>query len=216
VQQVGDEALLLARTAPTIVARARAQGAAYADARGADILVMDDGHQNFALAKDLSIVVVDGESGFGNGLMIPAGPLRESVPQGLARADAVIIMDDGNLDLSGYRGPVLRARLVSDGDALQGQHVFAFAGIGRPEKFVASLQATGAIVTGMQFFADHHFYRDGEITALKARAGGALLVTTEKDFVRLSEKDRPGIATLPVRALFENEAALDQLLARIA
>jgi tetraacyldisaccharide 4'-kinase len=214
--QVGDEALLLARTAPTIVARDRAQGSADADARGADILVMDDGHQNFTLAKDLSIVVVDGESGFGNGLMIPAGPLRESVSQGLARADAVVIMGDGNPGLNGYRGPVLRARLLSDGDTLKGQHVFAFAGIGRPEKFVASLARSGAIVTGAQFFADHHFFQDSEITALKAKAGGARLVTTEKDFVRLGEKNRTGIATLPVRAVFENEAALDQLLARIA
>jgi tetraacyldisaccharide 4'-kinase len=214
--QMGDEALLLARTAPTIVARDRAQGAARADASGAEILVMDDGHQNFTLTKDLSIVVVDGESGFGNGLMIPAGPLRESVSQGLTRADAVIIMGDGDPGLNGYRGPVLRARLVPDGDALKGQHVFAFAGIGRPEKFVASLKASGAIVTGSQFFADHHFFQAGEITALKTKAGGARLVTTEKDFVRLGEKARTGIATLPVRAVFENEAALDQLLMRIA
>jgi tetraacyldisaccharide 4'-kinase len=214
--QVGDEALLLARTAPTIVARDRAQGAAHADARGADILVMDDGHQNFALAKDLSIVVVDGESGFGNGMMIPAGPLREAVSQGLARADAVIVMGDGNPGLNGYRGPVLRARLMSDGGAFKGQQVFAFAGIGRPEKFVASLKENGAIVTGVQFFADHHFFRGDEIAALKAKAGIARLVTTEKDFVRLIEKDRAGIATLPVRAAFENEAALDKLLARIA
>src|SRR6185437_14057890 len=101
-------------------------------------------------------------------------------------------------------------------EALKGQHVFAFAGIGRPEKFVASLQTSGAIVTGTQFFADHHFFRDDEITALKAKAGSTRLVTTEKEYMRLSNKDRAGIATLPVRALFENEAALDQILARLA
>jgi len=210
--QMGDEALLLARFAPTIVARDRAEGAAHAVAQGATSIVMDDGHQNFVLAKDLSIVVVDGESGFGNGLMIPAGPLRESVAQGLARADAVILMNDGDPDLGDYKGPVLRARLVANGDAFRGRRVFAFAGIGRPGKFLASLEAAGAIVTGTQFFADHHPYRESEIAALKARAGDAQLVTTEKDLVRLDARDRAGIAVLPVEARFDDEAALDRLL----
>jgi tetraacyldisaccharide 4'-kinase len=209
---MGDEALLLARANPTIVARNRAQGAAHAVAQGASTIVMDDGHQNFALAKDLSIVVVDGESGFGNGLMIPAGPLREPVAQGLSRADAVILMNDGNPDLGDYSGPVLRARLVADSEDLRGRRVFAFAGIGRPEKFVASLKEAGAIITGTQFFADHHPYNDSEIAALKARAGDAQLVTTEKDLVRLHAKDRAGIKVLPVHARFDDEAALDRLL----
>jgi tetraacyldisaccharide 4'-kinase len=210
--EMGDEALLLARVAPTIVARNRADGAAYAVAQGARTIVMDDGHQNFTLAKDLSIVVVDGESGFGNGLMIPAGPLRESVAQGLARADAVIIMNDGNPDLGDYKGPVLRARLVADGEAFRGRRVFAFAGIGRPGKFLASLEEDGAVVTGTHFFADHHPYSDGEIAALKAQAGDAQLVTTEKDLMRLNAGDRRGIAALQVHARFEDEPALDRLL----
>lgn len=212
----GDEALLLARCAPTIVARNRADGAAFAAARGAQIIVMDDGHQNFSLAKDLSLVVVDGQSGFGNGLMIPAGPLREPVAQGLARADAVIVMNKGEPDLGPYKGPILRARLAAESGIFQDQRVFAFAGIGRPEKFVASLEEAGAIVAGTHFFADHHPFRRDEIAALKARAGQARLVTTEKDYVRLAPQDRAGITVLPVRAAFENEAALDQLLDRIA
>ncbi len=110
--QMGDEALLLARAAPTIVAKDRAQGGELAAQMGASVIVMDDGHQNFTLAKDLSLVVVDGASGFGNGSMIPAGPLREPVAQGLARADAVIVMGDGAPDLQGYAGPVLHARLT--------------------------------------------------------------------------------------------------------
>jgi tetraacyldisaccharide 4'-kinase len=210
--QVGDEALLLARCAPTVVARNRADGAAFAVAQGAKTIVMDDGHQNFALAKDLSIVVVDGESGFGNGLMIPAGPLRESVAQGLARADAVIVMNGGNPNLENFRGPVLKAKLAADGASFRGQRVFAFAGIGRPGKFVASLEAAGAIVTGTQLFADHHPYRHGEIASLKAQAGDARLVTTEKDLVRLDAKERHGISVLPVQAQFDDEQALDRLL----
>jgi tetraacyldisaccharide 4'-kinase len=215
-EQMGDEALLLSQAAPTIVARDRARGAALAGARGADVIVMDDGHQNFAVAKDLSIVVVDGESGFGNGRMIPAGPLRESVRQGLKRADAVIVMGRGNPDLEGYQGPLLNARLVPEGDFLQGKRVFAFAGIGRPEKFVATLKAAGALVMATQFFADHHPFQPGEIAALRARAGGAQLVTTEKDFVRLKERDRAGMAVLKVQARFDDPEVLEALLDRIA
>jgi tetraacyldisaccharide 4'-kinase len=213
-ERVGDEALLLSQAGPAIVARDRAKGAAFAVAHGADTIVMDDGHQNFALAKDLSFVVVDGETGFGNGRMIPAGPLREGVRQGLKRADAVIVMGQGNPDLQGYRGPVLRARLVPDGDFLKGKRVFAFAGIGRPEKFLATVKAASATVMGAQFFADHHPFRQGEIAGLKARAGDSLLVTTEKDFVRLAQKDRTGIAMLKVRVQFDDPAMLEGLLDR--
>jgi tetraacyldisaccharide 4'-kinase len=215
-RQVGDEALLLAALAPTIVARDRAAGAALAVGEGADVIVMDDGHQNFSLAKDLSLVVVDGEAGFGNGLMIPAGPLREPAAQGLSRADGVIVMNGTAPDLQDYRGPVLRARLTVWGGTLTGQRVFAFAGIGRPEKFLASLNEAGATVTGAQFFGDHHPYRPEEIAALRGRAGSATLVTTEKDFVRLDPQARADIAVLPVEARFEDSAALDALLARIA
>lgn len=214
--QVGDEALLLSQTAPTIVARDRAQGAALADSCGADVVVMDDGHQNFSLAKDLSLVVVDGEQSFGNRRMIPAGPLRESVRQGLKRADAVVVMGHGNPDLEGYEGPLLNARLTPESEDFRGKRVFAFAGIGRPEKFVATLKTAGALVMGTQFFADHHPFQVGEITALKTRAQGAQLVTTEKDLVRLNERDRAGIAMLKVRAQFDEPGALDTLLGRIA
>jgi tetraacyldisaccharide 4'-kinase len=209
---MGDEALLLARAAPTIVARDRAAGARLAKEKGATVLVMDDGHQNFALRKSLSLVVVDAQTGFGNGFQIPAGPLREPVAQGLARADAVVLVGDGSPDLTGFRGPVLRAHLKADSSAFVNQPVFAFAGIGRPEKFIASLEACGAHVIGSCFFADHHPYSEDEILELKAVAGEALLVTTEKDFVRLSIASREGIKVLKVSARFDDAAAIERLL----
>jgi tetraacyldisaccharide 4'-kinase len=211
-QQMGDEALLLARAAPTIVARDRAAGAALAKEKGATILVMDDGHQNFSVRKNLSLVVVDAQTGFGNGFQIPAGPLREPVAQGLARADAVVLIGEGLPDLAGFRGAVLRAHLVADGSAFADKQVFAFAGIGRPEKFTASLEASGAHVIGSCFFADHHPYSEDEIQELKAVAGEALLVTTEKDFVRLSLPGREGIKVLKVSARFDDAAAMERLL----
>ena len=211
---MGDEALLLVRAAPTVVARDRAAGAKLAAQKDADVLVMDDGHQNFALKKSLSLVVVDAQTGFGNGRMIPAGPLRESVAQGLARADAVILVGDGDPDLGGYTGTVLRARLQADAGALAGQSVFAFAGIGRPEKFIASLEAQGAEVTGSCFFDDHHPYTEDEIAQLKAISGETMLVTTEKDFVRLSVAMREGIRAVKAVAAFDDAAALEALLDR--
>jgi tetraacyldisaccharide 4'-kinase len=209
---MGDEALLLARAAPTIVARDRAAGARLAKEKGATVLVMDDGHQNFSLRKDLSLVVVDAETGFGNGFQIPAGPLREPVAQGLARADAVVLVGDGSPDLAGFRGPVLRADLAADGGAFAGKPVFAFAGIGRPEKFIASLQKAGAEVIGSCFFADHYPYTEDDILQLRAVAGEAMLVTTEKDFVRLSTQSREGIRVLKVTAVFDDRGAMERLL----
>ena len=209
---MGDEALLLARHVQTVVAKDRAAGARLAVAKGADAIVMDDGHQNFALHKTLSLVVVDAQTGFGNGFMIPAGPLREPVAKGLARADAVVLVGDGNPGLGSFAGPVLRARLVADGGAFAGQQLFAFAGIGRPEKFIASLEAAGAIIAGSCFFDDHHAYAEEEIEQLKAIAGETMLVTTEKDFVRMSVAQRAGIRVLKVAAVFDDPGALGRLL----
>jgi tetraacyldisaccharide 4'-kinase len=211
---MGDEALLLARTGPTIVARDRAAGARLAKEKGATVLVMDDGHQNFALRKTLSLVVVDAQSGFGNGHQIPAGPLREPVVQGLARADAVVLVGDGAPDLKDYAGPVLRAHIKADGAGFADLDVFAFAGIGRPEKFAASLEDGGAHITGICFFDDHHPYTEDEIVQLKMLASDALLVTTEKDFVRLTTQQREGIRVLKVAAAFNDRPAMERLLDR--
>jgi tetraacyldisaccharide 4'-kinase len=216
-QDVGDEPLLLARAAPVIVARNRMAGAGFADAHGAGVIVMDDGHQNFDLAKDLSLVVVDAETGFGNGRVLPAGPLREPVAQGLARADAVVLVGDGTPDLGGFAGPVLRARLApTDGHVLRDEKVVAFAGIGRPDKFFDTLRGLGATLIETREYADHHAYTAAEIARLKAKARGARLLTTEKDYVRLTQAEREGIDFLPVQAVFADMAALARLLDRIA
>ena len=214
--RVGDEALLLRRVAPTVVSNDRGWGARVAEALESNVIVMDDGHQNFSVAKDLSLVVVDAETAFGNGKIVPAGPLRESVQQGLCRADAVVLMGDGNPDLHGFGGPTLRARIATE-RSFDGRSAVAFAGIGRPQKFFDSLRLAGGIVVERHAFADHHVYSDAEIEALRQRAAqaNATLVTTEKDFVRLTPDQGEGIETLSVRAIFEDEPALTRLMARV-
>jgi len=215
---LGDEAMLLAAAAPVIVSRDRAAGARLADAERAEIIVMDDGHQNFSIAKDLSLVVVDAKSGFGNGLILPAGPLRESVAQGLSRADAVVMVGDGEVPLGDFLGPVLRARLVPvDVHRLAGKPVVAFAGIGQPQKFFDTLRLLGARVVEAHPFGDHHAYSAAQVGRLKraARNTGAMLITTEKDYVRLTPSAREGIGFLPVRAGFDDMGATNRLLDRI-
>ncbi len=218
--EVGDEALLLARAAPTWVARERAAAARAAVEAGAELLLLDDGFQNPSIAKDLSLLVVDGAYGFGNGRVMPAGPLRESVTEGMARADAVVLMGEDRQGLSSRlatQRPLLPARLVPapDGAAFAGRKVLAFAGIGRPQKFFDSLAELGADIAETRTFPDHHPYSAAEIESLAARAKelNVALVTTEKDAVRLPPARRGEIETLPVAVAWDDSAALDDLLA---
>ena len=215
---VGDEPLLLAAHGTVIVARDRAAGARLADTLGAEIILMDDGFQNFQIAKDLSFVVVDAESGFQNGRLIPAGPLRETAAQGLARADGIVLVGDGRPPLPPFPGPILSAHIMpSAPEALRGRNVLAFAGIGRPQKFFHMLRRMGAEIVAQQSFPDHHRYSAFELSLLKATAekAHALLVTTEKDFVRLDPAARNSITAVPVHAAFADGAALAALLDRL-
>jgi tetraacyldisaccharide 4'-kinase len=219
---VGDETLLLAAAAPTVVARDRAAGGALACARGADLVVMDDGFQNPGLAKDLSLIVIDGAVGFGNRRLVPAGPLREPVAAGLARADAVVVVDPDTAGVAAELAggsPILRARLAPDPewDALRGRRVLAFAGIGRPAKFFDALAAHGINAIETVGFADHHRYTADELTRLAAAASaaGAVLVTTAKDAVRLPAALRARVTVLTVTLAWGDPGALERLLAPV-
>lgn len=208
-REVGDEARLLARAAPTIVARERVAGAALA-AEDASVIVMDDGFQNPALAKDLAILVVDGRRGLGNGRVFPAGPMRAPLDAQLDRAQAVLIVGTVTgaapvvIAARARRLPLFHATLEPDPDtiaALRGQSVLAFAGIGDPDKFFATLEAAGIAVAVRRGYPDHHRFGRAEAAALiaEAEAGNLRLVTTEKDLARC-EGD-PDCAELAARAL---------------
>jgi tetraacyldisaccharide 4'-kinase len=220
-RDVGDEPLLIARHAPVWIGADRRATARAAIAAGANVLVMDDGFQNPSLAKDLCLVAVDGGYGLGNGRVMPAGPLREPVADGLARADAVVVIGQdlhGLADhLAGPGRPALAAVLQPPADAkvLDGAPVWAFAGIARPEKFFATLEDQGAIVLGRRSFSDHHAFDPLEIMTMveAAHALGAELITTEKDWVRLDADARMMVDALPVNLVFARPEMLDTLLA---
>jgi tetraacyldisaccharide 4'-kinase len=219
---VGDEPLLLAEVAPTWVARDRPAGARAACAAGADVIVMDDGFQNPTLAHDLALVVIDGETGFGNGRLLPAGPLRERVRDGLARAGAVVRMGPDRAAIGALLPPHLpclaaELRPAAGAPDLRGQAVIAFAGIGRPGKLFAAIEAGGAQLLAGHAFADHHPYRRDEIESLLAAAerAGAVVVTTVKDRVRLPRDLRDRVRALPVEVVWSDPAAVDGLLARL-
>ena len=218
---VGDEAILLARVAPTWVGRDRRQSCEAAARDGARILIMDDGFQNPAVVKTLSLLVIDGRYRFGNNRLIPAGPLREPADAALARADAVVLLlpdATATEEWLAKRKPLLRARLVPGPEAkrLTGKPVVAFAGIGMPKKFFIMLRAIGCRLVATHAFADHHVFRAEDIARLRreAEAQSAILVTTEKDMARLGPDLGAGIKTLTVSVTWQDEAALDALVAK--
>jgi tetraacyldisaccharide 4'-kinase len=219
--QVGDEALLLAEVAPAWIGADRAASAHAAIAAGAGVLVMDDGLQNPTLHKDLSLLVVDGATGFGNGRVLPAGPLREPIAAGAARCQAAVLIGG---DLASVAAalppvlPVLRARLVPGPEVadLAGRKVFAFAGIASPDKFFATLRDAGVVLAGTASFPDHHRYTDRELRHLLGEAArlGAAPATTRKDAVRLPADIRRQVHIIGVTLAWDDPASLETLLLR--
>jgi len=227
-RDVGDEPLMMASQVPVVVARDRVDGVARARSLGASVILMDDGFQNPAIAKDLSLIVIDAQKGLGNGRVLPAGPLRAPLPLQLDQTDALIVVGQGRAAepiaarLKTIGRPVFSAYLQPDELSLQslrGKRVFAFAGIGDPPKFFRTLRESGIEVVRERSFADHHMFSTAEVNEMAAESEheALTLVTTEKDWVRLrlmpgEEKSSPEIVPLPVTLVFAEVERLRGLI----
>lgn len=221
-RDVGDEPLLLAAVAPTWVGRNRGETARLAIAAGADCLILDDGLQNHTLHQTLRIVTVDGETGFGNGQLFPAGPLRERPADGLAKADAVVMIgtdQTGLLATLPQHLPTLQATLIPGPEIrrLLGRRIVAFAGLARPEKFFTTLTDAGIQPVRCISFPDHHRYthRDFERLATLRRNSGVTLLTTAKDAVKLPPWFRDQVTVISIELLWADPDAPTRLLARL-
>lgn len=218
--QIGDEPLLLAKRGPVWVAHSRSDGAKAARAQGARVIIMDDAHQNPSVKKTLSLLVVDAEIGFGNEHIFPAGPLREPVKAALARTDAVILvkpfidfLPDADLVSQLKNIPVINAYFIPKTKMPEGK-LYAFAGIGRPNKFFDALIRHGATLVESLPFSNHYKYKDTDMKDLMELSGeyGAKLITTEKDYMRIPPPYKKHIHMWPIAIAFEDELSLRRLL----
>jgi tetraacyldisaccharide 4'-kinase len=225
---VGDEPLMLSQSVPVVVSRDRADGVALAKSQGATVILMDDGFQNPAVAKDASLIVIDSVRGIGNARVMPAGPLRAPLSVQIERTDALIVIGEGNAadevarTIAGQGKPVLSARFKPDEaslSALRGKRVLAFAGIGDPRRFFATLREAGIDVADARSFPDHHPLTPDETASLVAEAesNGLTLVTTEKDLARLRNADglpdwARSIVPFKVTLAFDDAAALQKFV----
>jgi tetraacyldisaccharide 4'-kinase len=213
----GDEALLLAKYAPVYLCKNRAEGAKLAEKDHMKMIIMDDGMQNNSIIKDITLMAIDGETGFGNGLLLPAGPLREPASAAIKKSNMAIIIGQDKQNLANII-PSVAAKIVANNNQLEGKKILAFAGIARPQKFYHTLEELGAKIIFSQDFPDHYFYSNHDLDNLchLAEQNEAMLITTEKDYIKIPASYKDKISYLPIAIEIENKQKItdiiDQLL----
>ena len=221
-KSVGDESLLLSNIAPTWIGLDRNKSIKLAEKKGADSIIMDDGFQNPTIYKDFSIVVINASQEFGNRRVIPSGPLRESIKKGFSRTNLIVIIGDVTDSLKKIipdHIPIILAKFAinNENKIFKGQKITAFAGIAYPEKFFTSLKDQGAKIVRKSTYPDHHIYDENDLLSLAevANQTNSILVTTQKDFIRIPKSYRSLISTLDGEIIFENEIVLKEILTNI-
>ena len=221
-KSVGDESILLSNIAPTWIGINRNKSFRLAKEKGADCIIMDDGFQNPTIKKDFSIVVINGEQGFGNKRVMPSGPLRESISRGLSRTNLIIVIGDINDDIKNKipnHIPIINASFIinNQNKIFKGQKITAFAGIAFPEKFFNSLRNQGAKIAEEIIFPDHHIFDENDLLNLaeKANKSQSILVTTQKDFVRIPKSYHSLVNTLEGEIEFEDEKLLLEIISNL-
>ena len=221
-QSVGDESLLLSQIAPTWIGKDRNKSFMLAKENGADCIIMDDGFQNPTLQKDFSIIVINGEQGFGNKRVIPSGPLRESISRGISRANLIIVIGEIDIDVKKKipkNVPIIHAnfKISKDNKIYKNQKVTAFAGIAYPDKFYNSLNEEGAILEKKISYPDHHIFDENDMLNLAEMANmtKSILVTTKKDYVRIPKSYRSLVSTLDGEIEFEDEKLVLEILCNL-
>ena len=221
-KSVGDESLLLSNIAPTWIGLDRNKSIQLAEKKGADCIIMDDGFQNPTIHKDFSIVVINASQEFGNKRVMPSGPLRESIKRGFSRTNLIIVI--GNLTINLKQSipdhiPIISAKFAINNEnrIFKGHKITAFAGIAYPEKFFNSLKDQGAIIVKESTYPDHHIYDENDLLSLAeiANKTNSILVTTQKDFIRIPKSYRSLVSTLDGEIVFENEILLKEILTNI-
>lgn len=216
-KEVGDEPLLLSKIAPVAVNPDRAEAAKLAVKSGADILIMDDGFQNPGLYKDISFLVFNGKLGIGNGAVIPAGPLRETFTSGIKRASALIIIGNDETDIAKKTDlPVFFADITAEQPNIKNKNIFAFAGIGYPEKFYNSLKKVGLNVVNTQDFPDHHFYTEKELNKIieTAQKQNLEIFTTSKDFVKIPTNMQKHFNVLNIQINWRDKKSVEDFICK--
>ena len=221
-KSVGDESILLSEVAPTWIGFDRNKSFNLAKEKGADCIIMDDGFQNPTIQKDFSIIVINEEQEFGNKRVMPSGPLRESITRGLSRTNLIIVIGTISKEIKTkipIHIPVINASFaISDENKIfKGQKITAFAGIAYPEKFFTSLAEQGARIVKEVIYPDHHIYHENDLLNLAeiANKTQSILVSTQKDFVRIPKSYRSLVNTLEGEIVFDNEELLLEILSNV-